>query len=30
MTAKHAAAIPNAARSPMTVFDARTARLKAA
>jgi hypothetical protein len=30
MNAKHAAAIAIAARSPMTVFDATTARLKAA
>jgi hypothetical protein len=30
MTAKHAAAIPNAARSPMTAFHGRTARLNAA
>jgi hypothetical protein len=30
MTAKHAAAIPNAARSPMTALDVRESALKAA
>jgi len=30
ITAKHAAVMPSAARSPMTAFDATTVRLKAA